>query len=79
MSASKLIVLMAFDENGDGELIPAFEPKQIETEERAVREARALATQHAGVIAWARDADPAVGDYGPPVELFKHGKIPDLE
>lgn len=79
MSASKLIVLMAFDENDDGELIPAFEPKQVETEDRAVREASALAARHAGVIAWARDADPAVGEYGPPVELFKHGKIPDLE
>lgn len=79
MSASKLIVLMAFDENDDGELIPAFEPKQVENEDRAVREARALASRHTGVIAWARDADPAVGEYGPPVELFKHGKIPDLE
>ncbi|MBD9635942.1 hypothetical protein IB277_06495 [Ensifer sp. ENS07] len=79
MSASKLIVLMAFDENDDGELIPAIEPKQVETEDRAVREARALAARHTGVIAWARDADPAVGEYGPPVELFKHGKIPDLE
>ena len=79
MSASKLIVLMAFDESADGELVPAFEPKQAETEDRAVRVARALSTRHAGVIAWARDADPAVGEYGPPVELFKHGKIPDLE
>lgn len=79
MSASKLIVVMAFDESADGELVPAIEPKQVETEDRAVREARALSTRHAGVIAWARDADPAVGEYGPPVELFKHGKIPDLE
>ncbi len=35
MSASKLIVLMAFDESADGELVPAFEPKQVETEDRA--------------------------------------------
>lgn len=79
MSASKLIVLMAFDESADGELVLAFEPKQVETEDRAVREARALSNRHAGVIAWARDADPAIGENGPPVELFKHGKIPDLE
>ncbi|RVG29729.1 hypothetical protein [Sinorhizobium meliloti] len=78
-NAGKLTVLMAFDENDDGDLIPAFEPKQIDTEERAIREARALSSRHAGVIAWSRDADPALGEYGPPVELFKHGKIPDLE
>ncbi|RVK16246.1 hypothetical protein CN138_10545 [Sinorhizobium meliloti] len=78
-NAGKLTVLMAFDENDDGDLIPAFEPIQIDTEERAVREARALSSRHAGVIAWSRDADPALGEYGPPVELFKHGKIPDLE
>lgn len=46
MSASKLIVLMAFDESADGELVPAFEPKQVETEDRAVREARALSNRH---------------------------------
>ena len=78
-NAGKLIVLMAFDENDDGDLIPALEPKQIDTEERAIREARALSSRHVGVIAWSRDADPALGEYGPPVELFKHGKIPDLE
>lgn len=78
-SAGKLIVLIAFDENDEGDLMPAFEPKQIETEERAIREARALSNRHASVIAWSREADPALGEYGPPVELFKHGKLPDLE
>lgn len=76
---SKLIVLMAFDEGEDGDLLAAFEPRQIDTEERAVREARLLAGRHAGVIGWTRDADPDVGEYGPPAELFRAGKIPDLE
>ena len=75
----KLIVLAAFARNDDGELVPAFEPRQVVTEERAKREGRMMAYQYAGVVAWSRDADPALGDYGPPVVLFQQGEIPDLE
>lgn len=78
-SKAKLIVLAAFDKNDEGELVPAFEARQIDTEERAVREAKILATRHVGVIAWSRDADPVHGEYGPPVVLFQHGDIPDME
>lgn len=76
---AKLIVLMAFDKNDDGELVPAFEPRQLDDEARAKREAKAIADKHAGVIAWSRDADPAIGEYGEPSELFRSGEIPDLE
>ena len=75
----KLIVLAAFDESDDGELIAAFDPKQFDSEERAVREAKKIAHEHAGVIAWSRQADPDLGDYGPPSVLFQNGKIPDME
>lgn len=76
---SKLIVLAAFDKNDDGELVPAFEARQVETAERAIREARKITGDHAGVVAWSRDADPSVGEYGPPDILFQHGEIPDME
>lgn len=75
----RLIVLAAFVRNEDGDLVPAFDPRQVDTEERAKREARMMADQYAGVVAWSREADPALGEYGPPVVLFQQGEIPELE
>ena len=62
----KLIVLAAFQKNDDGELVPAFDPRQVDTEDRAKRDARLMADQYVGVVAWSREADPAIGEYGPP-------------
>jgi hypothetical protein len=75
----KLIVVAAFDRNEDGELIPAFDPQQQQSEARAIRLAKGLATKHAGVIAWSREANPALGEYGPPTTLFISGDVPDME
>ena len=75
----KLIVVAAFDHNQDGELIPAFDPQQQQSEDRAIRLAKGLATKHAGVIAWSREANPALGEYGPPTTLFISGDVPDME
>lgn len=41
--------------------------------------AKGLASKHIGVIAWSRDADPALGDYGPPTTLLVSGDVPDME
>jgi hypothetical protein len=76
---TKLVVLMAFDRAEDGELRPAWEAREMPSEERAIRAARELAHLHAGVIAWSREADIAMGEYGPSEELFRHGQIPDLD
>lgn len=78
-STGKLIVLAAFDRNDDGDLVAAFDPRQVDTAERAIREARLLAGNHAGVVAWSREADPSVGEYGPPAILFQAGELPDLD
>jgi len=75
----KLIVVMAFDRGEDGELATVFGPAEQQSEERAVRTAKALVGKHAGVIAWSREANMALGEYGPPVELFRHGEVPDLD
>lgn len=48
-------------------------------EGRAVREAKMLVGKHAGIITWTREADPLAGEYGEPVELFRHGEVPELE
>lgn len=75
----KLIVVVAFDRGEDGELFPMYGPTDQQSEERAIRIAQALAGKHAGVIAWSRDADPALGDYEPPNTLFVSGDVPDME
>lgn len=76
---AKLIVLAAFNQDEDGYLLPAFEPRQVETEERAKRDARLMADQYSGVIAWSREADPNIGEYGEPTVLFKRGNVPEME
>ncbi|MER9456619.1 hypothetical protein [Mesorhizobium sp. M0478] len=75
----KLIVVVAFDRGEDSELFTAYGPTDQQSEERAVRTAKALSSSHVGVIAWSRDADPALGDYGPPTMLFVSGDVPDME
>ncbi|MEQ1943519.1 hypothetical protein ABMA32_13980 [Mesorhizobium sp. VNQ89] len=75
----KLIVAAAFDRGEDGELVAAYGPAEQQSEERAIRTAKALATKHAGVIAWSREANPAIGEYGEPTTLFQAGDVPDME
>lgn len=75
----KLIVVVAFDRGDEGELFTAYGPTDQQSEERAIRTAKALVSNHVGVIAWSRDADPALGDYGPPTVLFTNGDVPDME
>ncbi|MER8811289.1 hypothetical protein NKI51_27890 [Mesorhizobium australicum] len=75
----KLIVVVAFDRGEDGQLFTAYGPTDQQSEDRAIRTAKALTGQHVGVIAWSRDADPALGDYGPPTLLFTNGEVPDME
>ncbi|KQU86458.1 hypothetical protein ASD99_28080 [Mesorhizobium sp. Root695] len=74
-----MIVVVAFDRGEDGELFPAFGPADQQSDDRAIRTARALAAKHAGVIAWSREADPTLGEYGPPKTLLVSGEVPDME
>lgn len=79
LKTPKLIVVMAFDRGEDGELQTVFGPADQQSEERAIRTAKALATKHVGVIAWSREANPSIGEYGEPTTLFQHGDVPDME
>lgn len=56
----ELIVLAAFVKDKDGELVPAFDPRQMESENRAKCDAQLMADQFAGVIAWSREAEPSM-------------------
>lgn len=75
----KLIVLAAFDKDDEGNLQPAFEPREMQDERRAISGARELKDKHAGVIAWVRDARPDIGEFGPPTILAVYGEVPDME
>lgn len=76
---SQLIVLMAFDRDDEGVLQPAFEAREMPDERRAVTAAKLLSHQHVGVITWRREANPAIGEFGPPEILFQDGDVPDLD
>lgn len=78
-SKGKLIILAAFTRTDDGDLVPAFEPKQVDTEDRAVRQARMMVGSYAGVMVWVKDVNPPMGEYGPPAILFQAGEIQVLE
>ena len=75
----KLIVLLAFDKGEDGELIPAFEAREMQDEATAIRTAKEMARRHVGVITWTRTADLINGEFGEPVVLFQNGDVPELE
>jgi len=75
----KLIVVVAFDRDEEGELQPVYGPAEQQSEERAVRTAKGMAGKHAGVIAWSREANPTIGEYGEPTTLFVSGEVPDME
>lgn len=75
----KIIVLLAFDKGEDGDLIPAFDAREMQDEASAIRTAKDMARRHVGVITWSRTADLINGEFGEPVVLFQHGDVPELE
>lgn len=75
----KLIVVMAFDLDESGDPQSAFEPLQFQSEARAISYAKGLTGSHAGVIAWSREANPDIGDYGESEVLFTQGIVPELD
>lgn len=78
-SPAKLIVVMAFQDDGEGGMRPAFEPREFQSEQRAKIEAGSLVNAYPAVIAWSREARPDVGEYGEPEILFSFGPVPDMD
>lgn len=74
-----LIVLAAFDRNEDGELVPAFDARETLDADQTRRRAALIKDRHAGVIAWTRQADPDVGEFGPPEVLVRYGEVPEMD
>ena len=78
-TATRLIVVAAFDRGENGDLFPAMEAREMPDEDRAKRTARMLKDQHVGVIAWSRTADLVNGLFGEPEVLAVYGEVPDME
>lgn len=78
---TKLIVYVAFIQDEEGELQPAFEAREAQSESAAKQQARILwsSGKYAGVLAWWRSADLVNGEFGEPVVLFREGEVPEME
>jgi hypothetical protein len=78
---TNLIVLMAFIRDEEGNLQPAFEPREVQSEHKAKLDARRMAAlgTYAGVITWSRSADLVNGEFGEPVIIFQDGDVPDMD
>lgn len=76
---TNLIVVLAFDRDHEGELQQVGDSLEFQSEDRAIRAAKEMADIHAGVIAWSREAQPDIGEYGEPTVLFRDGDVPDME
>lgn len=78
---TKLIVYLAFVRDEEGELQPAFEAREAQSESTAKQQAAMLwgSGKYAGAIAWWRSADLVNGEFGEPVVLFRQGEVPEME
>jgi hypothetical protein len=76
---SVLVVMWAFDKNDEGDMVPAFDPREMPDERRAIAAAKLAAATHAAAIAWKRAVRPDRGEFGEPEILFQHGPVPDLD
>lgn len=78
MAQSNLVV-MAFDKADNGDIVPAFDAVRFNDRERALSSARNLAGQHVGILVLSWEAEPDIGEYGPPTVLFQSGEVPETE
>ena len=76
MGSITYYVAMAFERDGEGELI-ALEPMEVRSPSAAVSRAKTLAATKAGAVAFARTGDPDLGEFQDAVVLFKAGEVPD--
>lgn len=69
-------VVWGFQLGKNGVLI-ADEPREAQSIEQCLSAARRLAERCAGVIAFSRSGDPAIGDWGDAVVLWRNGIVPE--
>ena len=77
--AARLIAVVAFSRAGNDEFVQTYDPMQFDTPEGAVRIARYLTAECAGVLAWSREVQPDIAAYGPPTVRYRCGEVPEME
>ncbi|MGE7367874.1 hypothetical protein ACQKKX_02235 [Neorhizobium sp. NPDC001467] len=70
--------VLAFSLDGRNQLVATSEPQGVADEGTAVAQARRLAAQHEGAVAFKREGDPVVGEEGEPEIVFQSGRIGDF-
>ena len=74
-----LVAVMGFVRDDEGDLQPAFEPREVVSEDKAMDARRMAAVEtYAGVTTRSRTADLINGEFGEPVVLFAHGDVPEM-
>jgi hypothetical protein len=76
---AKLIVVMTFDRDEVGELHSAIVSVELPNEELAIRNAKALAGKHVGVLAWSREAQTDSFEHSEQKTLFQSGEVPVIQ
>ena len=66
------VFVAAFNREADGNLALSFDPREFPNEAAAVRFAKMVEDQHAGVIAWSRNSE------GVRTALYAHGEVPEM-
>lgn len=80
-ATTRLIVMLAFVRDEEGELQPAFEARECQSEGQAKHQALLAKSsgKYEGGIAWWREADLVHGDFGPPETIYQWGQVPEME
>ena len=78
---TKLIVYLAFVRDEEGDLQPACNARETQSEAAVKQHARILwsSGKYASALAWWRSADLTDREFGEPVMLFREGDVPDME
>jgi hypothetical protein len=73
------IAVVVFDLDESGQAVRAWETFPDGDEHDAIAEAKRAFPGHAGVLVWRRENNPAVGEEGEPIVVFKSGQIGDFD
>lgn len=76
MTSVTYYVVLPFIRDDEG-MLCAEEAAEAPTAAAAISRAARLAPQKAGVIAFSRSGDPAIGEFAPALILARHGETPE--
>jgi hypothetical protein len=72
-----IYIVQAFNTGKRGKVV-AEKPLTFKTADEARRRAAKLGEVSLGVLAYAQTADAEAGEYEDPVEISRHGEVPEM-